>query len=220
MALDLIEAETGPNPVATLIIMHGLGADGRDFVPIAEQLDLRSIGPVRFLFPAAPRIPVTINGGYVMPAWYDIKGADLAQREDEGGLRRSQAEIEALIAQEKARGMPAGRIVVCGFSQGCAMALMVGLRHAEALAGVVGLSGYLPLAGKTAAERTGASQATPIFLAHGQHDDVIVLARAQASRDALQSLGYTVEWQEYPMAHSVCPQEIADLALWLRRVLA
>ena len=220
MSLEVIEAETGPNPVATIIIMHGLGADGGDFVPIAEQLDLRSVGPIRFLFPAAPRIPVTINGGYVMPAWYDIMGADLAQREDEAGLRRSQAEIEVLIAHEKSRGMPAGRIVVAGFSQGCAMALMVGLRHAQALAGVAGLSGYLPLADKTAAERSKASQVMPIFLGHGRHDDVIALPRAQASRDALHSLGYSVDWYEYPMAHSVCPQEIEDLAQWLRGVLA
>jgi phospholipase/carboxylesterase len=220
MPLEVIEAQTGDKPVATLIIMHGLGADGRDFVPIAEQLDLSSVGAVRFLFPAAPRIPVTINRGYVMPAWYDILGADLVQREDEAGLRRSQLEIEALIENEKSRGMPANRIVVGGFSQGCAMALMVGLRHAEPLAGIVGLSGYLPLAAKAAAERSSASQATPIFLAHGRHDDVIALPRAQASREALQSLGYTVDWHEYPMAHSVCPQEIDDLGQWLRRVLA
>jgi phospholipase/carboxylesterase len=220
MPLEVIEAQTGDKPVATLIIMHGLGADGRDFVPIAEQLDLSSVGAVRFLFPAAPRIPVTINRGYVMPAWYDILGADLVQREDEAGLRRSQLEIEGLIENEKSRGMPASRIVVGGFSQGCAMALMVGLRHAEPLAGIVGLSGYLPLAAKAAAERSNASQATPIFLVHGRHDDVIALPRAQASRDALQSLGYTVDWHEYPMAHSVCPQEIDDLGQWLRRVLA
>ncbi|MCY7369835.1 MAG: prolyl oligopeptidase family serine peptidase [Polaromonas sp.] len=220
MPLQVIEAQTGDSPVATFIIMHGLGADGADFVPIAEQLDLRSVGPVRFLFPAAPRIPVTINGGYVMPAWYDILGADLVRREDEAGLRQSQTEIEALIANEKSRGMPASRIVVGGFSQGCAMALMVGLRHAEPLAGVVGLSGYLPLAAQTMAERSAASQATPVFLAHGRHDDVVPLARAMASCDALQALGYTVEWRDYPMAHSVCPEEIDHLAQWLRRVLA
>ena len=220
MPLEVIETETGDKPVATIIIMHGLGADGADFVPIAEQLDLASVGPVRFVFPAAPRIPVTINGGYVMPAWYDIRGADLVAREDEAGLRQSQAQIETLIDREKSRGMPAQRIVVAGFSQGCAMALMVGLRHAEALAGVEGLSGYLPLAGKAAAERSAASQRTPVFLAHGRHDDVVVLPRALASRDALQALGYTVEWHEYPMAHSVCPQEIDDLARWLRRILS
>ena len=219
MPLQVIEAQTGDNPVATVIIMHGLGADGGDFVPIAEQLDLASVGPVRYLFPAAPRIPVTINGGYVMPAWYDILGADLVQREDEAGLRRSQTEIEALIANEKSRGMPASRIVISGFSQGCAMALMVGMRHAETLAGVAGLSGYLPLAAQAAVERSAASLATPLFLAHGRNDDVVRLPRALASRDALQLLGYNVEWHEYPMGHSVSPQEIDDLAQWLRRVL-
>ncbi|MGH8035958.1 MAG: alpha/beta hydrolase [Lysobacterales bacterium] len=220
MPLEVIEAQTGDKPVATILIMHGLGADGRDFLPIAEQLDLSSVGPVRFLFPSAPSMPVTINGGYVMPAWYDILGADLAKREDEAGLRHSQAAIEALIAHEKSRGMPAHRIVVAGFSQGCALALMTGLRHSERLAGIAGLSGYLPLADKTAAERSAANQDVPIFLAHGSRDGVVPLPRATASRDALTALGYPVEWHEYLMEHSVCPQEIADLGRWLRRVLA
>ncbi|MGH8846725.1 MAG: alpha/beta hydrolase [Polaromonas sp.] len=220
MSLEVIEAQTGDKPVATILIMHGLGADGRDFLPIAEQLDLSSVGPVRFLFPSAPSMPVTINGGYVMPAWYDILGADLAKREDEAGLRHSQAAIEALITREKSRGMPAHRIVVAGFSQGCALALMTGLRHPERLAGIAGLSGYLPLADKTAAERSAANQDVPIFLAHGSRDGVVLLPRATASRDALTALGYPVEWHEYLMEHSVCPQEIADLGRWLRRVLA
>lgn len=220
MSLEVIEAQTGDNPVATIVIMHGLGADGRDFVPIAEQLDLSSVGPVRFLFPSAPVMPVTINGGYVMPAWYDILGADLAKREDEAGLRQSQASIEALLAHEKSRGIPANRIVVAGFSQGCALALMTGLRHGERLAGIAGLSGYLPLADKTAVERSAASQGLPIFLAHGSHDGVVPLPRAAASRDALTALGYPVEWHEYRMEHSVCPEEVADLERWLRRVLA
>jgi phospholipase/carboxylesterase len=220
MTLQVLEAQTGDAPVATILIMHGLGADGRDFIPIAEQLDLSSIGPVRFLFPSAPEIPVTINGGYVMPAWYDILAADLVRREDEAGLRQSQAAIEAVIAHETSRGMPANRIVVAGFSQGCAMALMVGLRHAEALAGIVGMSGYLPLADTVAAERSAANQSTPIFMGHGTHDGVVALPRAEASRDALAALGYTVDWHEYPMEHSVCPQEVADLEAWLLRVLA
>ncbi|ABE45311.1 alpha/beta hydrolase [Polaromonas sp. JS666] len=220
MSLEVLEAQTGNNPVATIVIMHGLGADGRDFVPIAEQLDLSSVGPVRFLFPSAPVMPVTINGGYVMPAWYDILGADLAKREDEAGLRQSQASIEALLAHEKSRGIPANRIVVAGFSQGCALALMTGLRHGERLAGIAGLSGYLPLADKTAAERSAASQGLPIFLAHGSHDGVVPLPRATASRDALTALGYPVEWHEYRMEHSVCPEEVVDLERWLRRVLA
>ncbi len=220
MPLEVIEAESGEHPVATIIIMHGLGADGRDFLPIAEQLDLSSVGPVRFLFPSAPVMPVTINGGYEMPAWYDILGADLVKREDEDGLRASQAAIEELIAREKTRGIPASRIVVAGFSQGCAMALMIGLRHGEPLAGMVGLSGYLPLAAETAAERTSANQRTPIFMAHGTRDGVVPMTRAEASRDALTALGYAVDWHAYPMEHSVCPQEIDDLARFLCKVLA
>ncbi|MBT2325184.1 dienelactone hydrolase family protein [Variovorax paradoxus] len=220
MSLQPIEIETGPQPTATVLLMHGLGADGNDFVPIANELDLSAVGPVRFVFPNAPVMPVTINGGYRMPAWYDILGADLAKREDEAGLRRSQAAIEALIANEKARGIPAGRIVVAGFSQGCAMALLTGLRHAERLAGIVGLSGYLPLAATTAAERDAANRDTPIFLGHGTRDGVVPIARATASRDALAALGYAVEWHEYPMEHSVCMEEIADLNRFLLRVLA
>jgi phospholipase/carboxylesterase len=220
MALDTIEIETGDQPTAAIVLMHGLGADGRDFVPLAGELDLSSVGPVRFVFPNAPQMPVTVNGGYRMPAWYDILDADLARQEDEPGLRRSQAAIEQLLAREKARGIVAGRIVIAGFSQGCAMALMTGLRHAERLAGIAGLSGYLPLAGRTAAERSAANAAVPVFLAHGRQDPVVPLAGAVASRDTLQALGYPVQWHAYPMAHSVCPQEIADLQAWLLRVLA
>ncbi len=220
MPLKVIEAETGENPVATIIIMHGLGADGGDFVPVAQQMDLSSVGPVRYLFPNAPTIPVTINGGYVMPAWYDILAADLVKREDEAGLRQSQLQIEALIANEIARGVPANRIVLAGFSQGCAMSLMVGLRQPQALAGIVGMSGYLPLAHTTAAEHSAASLKTPLFLAHGTRDGVVVLPRATASRDALAALGYAVEWHEYAMEHSVCPQEVLDLEAFLKRVLA
>jgi phospholipase/carboxylesterase len=220
MSLAPIEIETGPNPTATVLVMHGLGADGNDFVPIAKELALSAVGPVRFVFPNAPVIPVTINGGYRMPAWYDIVGADLVKREDEAGLRRSQATIEALIAHEKARGIAAWRIVVAGFSQGCAVALMTGLRHAERLAGIVGLSGYLPLAATTAAERHPANHDTPIFLGHGTRDGVVMIDRAMASRDALVALGHPVEWHEYPMEHSVCMEEIADLNRFLLRVLA
>jgi phospholipase/carboxylesterase len=220
MTLKVIEAQTGEHPVATIIVMHGLGADGRDFLPIAEQMDLSSVGAVRFLFPNAPVMPVTINGGYEMPAWYDILGADLVRREDEAGLRQSEAEITALIDNEKARGIVPGRIVVAGFSQGCAMTFMVGLRYPEKLAGLMCMSGYLPLADKTAAERSAASQAVPIFMGHGSRDGVIMLSRAEASRDALKNMGYAVEWHEYPMEHSVCPQEISDMQSWLLRVLA
>ena len=218
--LDTLDKQTGPDPRATVIVLHGLGADGNDLVPIANELDLSAAGVVRFVFPHAPVIPVTINGGYRMRAWYDILGADLVQREDEKGLRSSLAQVEALIEREKARGIPASRIVLAGFSQGCAMALLTGLRHRERLAGVVGLSGYLPLAATTAAERHDANVSTPIFLAHGRMDPVVPLDRAVASRDALLKLGYPVEWHEYPMEHSVCMEEIADLNRWLVGVLA
>ncbi len=220
MSLAPIEIETGPNPTAAVILMHGLGADGNDFVPICNELELGGIGPLRFVFPNAPVMPVTVNNGYPMPAWYDIFGADLVQREDEAGLRRSMASIEALIARERTRGIPAGRIVIAGFSQGCAMALLTGLRHAERLAGIVALSGYLPLAASTGAERSDANRDVPVFMAHGQGDGVVPIARATASRDALVALGYAVEWHSYSMAHSVCLEEIADLGGWLRRVLA
>jgi phospholipase/carboxylesterase len=221
MTLEAIEHETGPGPRAAIIVLHGLGADGNDFVPVADELDLGAVGPVRFVFPHAPTRPVTINGGYVMRAWYDILGLDSHQpREDEAGLRGSQAQVEALIAREKARGIAAGRIVLAGFSQGCAMTLMTGLRHGERLAGLVGLSGYLPLAAKAEAERDAANRDTPIFLAHGSGDPVIAIARARQSRDVLVGLGHPVEWHEYPMPHSVCAPEVADLNRWLLRILA
>ncbi len=220
MALDTIDIETGPQPRASLIVLHGLGADGNDFVPFAEELDLAAVGPVRFVFPHAPTMPVTINGGYVMRAWYDILGADIVQREDATGMRRSQSSVEALIERERARGVPSRRIVLAGFSQGCAMTLLTGLRHAERLAGLVGMSGYLPLAASLAAERSAANADVPIFLAHGSADPVVPLARAVASRDALVALGYDVEWHQYAMPHAVCAQEIADLNRWLLRVLA
>lgn len=217
--LETIDRETGADPRASVIILHGLGADGNDFVPVTRELDLSAAGPVRFVFPHAPVIPVTINGGYAMRAWYDILGADLVRREDEAGLRKSLAGVEVLIAREKSRGVAADRIVLAGFSQGCAMALLTGVRHAERLGGIAGLSGYLPLAASTAVERHAANQGTPVFLAHGRADPVVPIARALASRDALQALGYPVEWHEYPMAHSVCAEEISDLNRWLLVVL-
>ena len=220
MSLEVIEFESAPNPTASIIILHGLGADGNDFVPIAQELNLASVGPVRFVFPSAPTRPVTINGGYLMRAWYDILGTEVARREDEAGLRASQAQIEALIANERARGIAANRIVLAGFSQGCAMTFMAGLRHGERLAGLLGMSGYLPLADLTATERSAANADVPIFQAHGSADPMITMARATASRDALIALGYPVEWHAYPMPHSVCPQEIVDMNRWLLRVLA
>ena len=219
MQLEAIEIETGPQPVASIIVLHGLGADGNDFVPFTKELDLRSIGAVRFVFPHATVRPVTLNGGHAMRAWYDILGADLVRREDEAGLRQSQTAIDALIAKEAGRGIPASRTVLAGFSQGCAMTLLTGLRHPGRLAGLVGMSGYLPLAGHTAAERSAANRDVPLFLAHGTQDPVVPYPRGVASRDALVALGYPVEWHEYPMPHSVCAQEVVDLNRWLVRVL-
>lgn len=218
--LDIIEAESGPDPTATILILHGLGADGNDFVPIAEELQLDAVGPVRFIFPHAPVLPVTINGGYRMRAWYDVIGFDADAPQDEAGLRRSQKLVEALLARERERGIAANRIVLAGFSQGCAMALLTGLRQLQPLAGIAGLSGYLPLAGTTERERSAESLRTPIFLAHGTHDEVVALDRAEASRDALQALGYQVEWHEYLMGHAVNPLEIEELNAWLVKVLA
>lgn len=220
MALETIELQTAPQPRASIIVLHGLGADGNDFVPICEQLDLSAVGAVRYVFPHAPVRPVTINGGMRMRAWYDILDAQLERREDEAGLRASQVEVETLIAAQKGRGIEASRIVVAGFSQGCAIALLAGLRHGERLAGLVGMSGYLPLAATTATERSAANRDLPIFLAHGRFDGVVPLASAVASRDALRALGHGVEWHEYPMQHSVCPEEIDDLNRWLLRTLA
>jgi phospholipase/carboxylesterase len=219
MDLETIEVETGVEPRATVIVLHGLGADGNDFVPVCDELDLSAVGPVRFVFPSAPMRPVTINGGYVMRAWYDIVDIGSARREDEAGLRASRDAIDALIAGERERGIPSSRIVLMGFSQGCAMALMTGLRHADRLAGIVGLSGYLPLADLTAAERSEPNLATPIFLAHGLRDPVVPVSRAIASRDALRALGHDIAWHDYSIEHTVSLEEIRDLQAWLLRVL-
>jgi phospholipase/carboxylesterase len=218
--LQLIERSTGDNPKATIIILHGLGADGNDFVPFTTELDLGAVGPVRFIFPNAPTRPVTINGGYVMRAWYDILGVDLQRREDEAGLRESQSQITALLDREIERGMPAHRIVLGGFSQGCAMTLQTGLRYKHRLGGLLGMSGYLPLAASTAAERSDANQLVPIFMAHGQQDDIIPIARATTTRDTLKAMGYDVQWHDYAMPHSVVMEEIADINRWLLKVLA
>jgi phospholipase/carboxylesterase len=221
LTLEALEIETAPHPRFSIIVLHGLGADGHDFVPICDELDLSSLGGVRFVFPHAPVMPVTLNGGYEMRAWYDIIPTGNGGRlEDEAGLRQSQRAIEGLIAREVSRGTPASRIVLMGFSQGCAMTLMAGLRHPEALAALVCLSGYLPLPDTMATERSSANQHTPIFLAHGTQDDVVVPARGLAARDQLKALGYAVQWHDYPMPHSVCPQEITDINAWLLQVLA
>ena len=217
--LENIEVETAPNPTVAVIWMHGLGADGNDFVPFIKELDLAGLPAIRFVFPHANTMPVTINGGYVMRAWYDIMGTDLVRREDEAGLRASQLQVEALIAREKARGIPASRIILAGFSQGCAMTLQTGLRHPETLAGLMCLSGYVPLSATVPTERSKESLATPIFMVHGIHDGVIPIARATQSRDLLRSMGYQVEWHEYMMQHSLCQEEVDHISAWLKKVL-
>lgn len=218
--LQTVEHATAKTPAWSVIWLHGLGADGNDFAPLAPQLDLAGCQPIRFIFPHAPSIPVSINNGYVMPAWYDILVMDLVRQEDAAGIRKSALAIEALIANEVARGIQPANIVLAGFSQGCAMALHTGLRHADKLAGIMALSGYLPLADTLAAERKPANAATPIFMAHGTEDPVVPLPRAEASRDALQALGYAVDWHTYPMPHSLHPKEVADISAFLRKVLA
>ena len=217
--LKTIDIETAPYPGSAIIVLHGLGADGNDFVPICNEIDLAAIGPVRYVFPSAPEMPVTINGGYVMRAWYDILGTQIDRHEDEAGLRASAERVSALIDREIARGIPAHRIVLMGFSQGCAMTLLTGLRYPERLAGLVALSGYLPLATATAAEKSDANTLTPIFMGHGRSDGVVPIARAQVAQSTLKQLGYDIEWHDYPMAHSVCADEVADLNRWLLRVL-
>ncbi|MBY0556944.1 MAG: alpha/beta hydrolase [Burkholderiaceae bacterium] len=217
--LQTIEKDSGANPTVSIIWMHGLGADANDFVPMLHELDLRGLPSIRFIFPNADTMPVTINGGYVMRAWYDIVATDLGRQEDEAGLRASQAKVEALIAREKARGIPANRIILAGFSQGCAMTLQTGLRQPEKLAGLMCLSGYVPIADKAAAEHTPQSLETPIFMVHGRMDPVIPVARAEQSRDLLKQLGYSVEWHDYAMQHSLCQEEVVHISAWLKRVL-
>jgi len=218
MSLETIEIETGPKPGAAVIWLHGLGADGHDFEPIVPELGMPASKPVRFVFPNAPHRPVTINMGMRMPAWYDILQLG-GGAEDEAGIRESQAALEKLVALQKQRGIPARKIVLAGFSQGGAIALQTALRHPERLAGLLALSTYLPLQGKVAGERQAINSDLPIFMAHGSYDNMIPMFRAAQSRDALRALGYAVDWREYPMPHSVCPEEIGDIADYLLKVL-
>jgi phospholipase/carboxylesterase len=213
---DGIVVETGPDPATSVIWLHGLGADGSDFVPIVPALRLTA--PVRFVFPHAPFRPVTINNGMVMRAWYDVLALEGGQRrEDEAGIRESARRVEALIAAEVARGAAPARVILAGFSQGGAIALQVGLRRREGLAGLLVLSSYLPLAHTVEAEASPAGRGTPVFFAHGTEDPLIPVARARAARDALTALGCAVEYREYPIGHTVSDAVIRDLAAWLAR---
>jgi len=216
---EAVEIETGRNPQAAIIWLHGLGADGHDFEPIVPELVRPTDRPLRFVFPHAPMRPVTLNGGYVMRAWYDIIAIDRRAAEDEQGIRASQALVTELIRGENTRGIPSERIVLAGFSQGAAMALFCGTRYPERLAGIIGLSCYQVLAIRFDAERLPANQHTPIFLGHGMQDPVVIPALGEAASRQLQAAGYEVEWHAYSMPHSVCPQEVIDIAAWLRRVL-
>jgi phospholipase/carboxylesterase len=220
MTLPTVETETAPNPRHAIIWLHGLGADGNDFAPIVPELVDRAWPPLRFVFPHAPVRPVTINNGMSMRAWYDIAAFDLNARQDEAGMRASIAEVETLIARERSRGVPSEHIVLAGFSQGGAIALAAGLRHPDKLGGIIALSTYLPLHATLAGERHAANATLPIFWGHGTIDPVVILQRGTDSRDLLQSLGYTVDWHIYPMAHAVCAEEIDDLRHWLGKRLA
>jgi phospholipase/carboxylesterase len=215
---EAIEVETRPNPDAAVIWLHGLGADGADFEPIVPALELPARLALRFVFPHAPLRPVTINMGMRMRAWYDIVQLG-GGAEDEAGIRDSQRLLEALVARERGRGIEPRRIVLAGFSQGGAIALQTGLRYPDRLAGIMALSTWLPLAGTLEPERRAANAGVPIFMAHGTADEMIAIERAERSRDRLEALGYAPEWQDYPMGHSVCAEEVEAIGAWLGRVL-
>jgi phospholipase/carboxylesterase len=213
--LETVEQSTRPRVAWSVLWLHGLGADGHDFAPIVPELVRPDWPGIRFVFPHAPVRPVTINGGVPMRAWYDIKSLSTDDRADEEGVRESMREVDALIARERDRGVPAERLLLVGFSQGGAMALASGLRREAPVAGIAALSAYLPLAASTAAEMTPGGKATPVFMAHGTQDPMVLPAWGSRSRDALQALGVAVEWHTYPMPHSVHPQEVRDLGDWM-----
>ncbi len=215
--LDSIELETGPSPTWAVIWLHGLGADGNDFAPIVPELVRKGWPAIRFVFPHAPVRPVTINNGVPMRAWYDIVGMDFPTRADDKGVAESIVQATTLIDREQARGIPAARILLAGFSQGGAIALAAGVRREVALGGLIALSTYLPGAEAAQAEKTAAATTQPVFMAHGSGDAVIPLVHAQRSQELLQALGFQVDWHRYPMAHQVCAEEIGDLGDWMQR---
>ncbi|NWF35894.1 dienelactone hydrolase family protein [Mariprofundus sp. KV] len=217
--LPHITVETGPKPTATIIWLHGLGADGHDFEPIVPQLGLPSALAVRFIFPHAPSMPVTLNGGYIMPAWYDIKQTDLGIEHDRKGIKASTTDIQMLIEQEQMRGIKSNRIILAGFSQGAAMSLHVGLAQSQPLAGIMALSGYLLLPDQLERFKPAALN-TPIFMAHGINDPVVSFALGDSSRRKLLDAGCTIEWHSYPMQHSVCPEEIRQIGKWINTILS
>lgn len=216
--LPHLTIETGPNPQATVIWLHGLGADGHDFQSIVPQLGLPDALAVRFIFPHAPSIPVSLNGGYIMPAWYDIKQNNLGIEHDHTGILNSTRDIQMLIEQEEMHSIASNRIILAGFSQGAAMALHVGLRQPEALAGIMALSGYLLLPEQTD-QFTQAACATPLFMAHGVHDPVVPFSLGDNTRRTLEALGFAIDWHSYPMEHNVCSEEIHHIGAWISRIL-
>jgi phospholipase/carboxylesterase len=217
--LPRFEMESAPSPTAAVILLHGLGANGHDFAGLVPELDLTGCCAIRFVFPHAPSIPVTANAGYTMPAWYDIAGTDLIRDQDAAGIQRSELQILALIAHEMSRGIASENMVLAGFSQGAAMALHTALRLPFALAGIMALSGYLPLADRLNIERSHANILTPIFMAHGTQDTVVIPRRGEEARDALLALGYPVQWHSYETEHNVTSQEVEDMAAFLRQIL-
>ncbi|MDH3466675.1 MAG: alpha/beta hydrolase [Gammaproteobacteria bacterium] len=218
-AVDYIEVETGVAPEYAVIWLHGLGADGNDFRPLVPELAIPGQFAVRFVFPHAPYRAITINGGMVMRGWYDIASTDIAGREDAAGIEASAAIVAQLIAEQQQRGIASDHIILAGFSQGGAIALFAGVRHAQPLGGILALSAYMPLPGRVAAERHLANRDIAIFMAHGQYDPVVPLALGESSRDALTNMGYRIEWQTYPMQHSVSIEEIQDIGVWIRQQL-
>lgn len=218
--IECVKVETGAKPRGCVIWLHGLGADGYDFVPIVKELEQLGVPPLRFVFPHAPEIPVSINGGYVMRAWYDIKNVDLQRQEDEAGVRQSQERIEQLIAEQVSAGFRPEKIVLAGFSQGGAIAYQTGLRHPRKLAGLLCLSTYLPCEASLDTERNAANADTPIMAAHGTHDDIVAVERGKRAVDLLKARGYSVEWHTYAMAHSVNGEEVLEISRFLNRVFA
>lgn len=217
---DYVCVETGPNPVGCVIWLHGLGADGYDFVPIVKELEQLGLPPTRFIFPHAPQIPVSINGGYVMRAWYDIKHVDLVRQEDEQGIRQSQQVVDSLIQQHIQAGFKSTQIALVGFSQGGAITYQTGLRSRHRLAGLIALSTYLPCVDSFESESNALHQDIPIMAVHGSQDNIVPMARGEKAVELLKRHGYTVQWSTYPMAHSVCGEEVEEIAAFLKKVFA
>jgi phospholipase/carboxylesterase len=217
--LDSIELNHGATTQYSLIWLHGLGADGNDFVPIVKELRLPHTLGIRFVFPHAPIIPITINNGYEMRAWYDIISLTRTGDVDETGIQQSYRQVSALIAKEMARGIPADHIILAGFSQGAAIAATTGLHYPEKLAGIIALSGYLPLGAKTLQQANPANKQIPIFMAHGSEDPVVPYFLGEAGYKLLEQAGYPVEWRAYPMQHSVCAEEVKDISQWVQRIV-